>query len=376
MGSKNETVLSKHGDFIWDAVAARLTLWLEHYEKIGTHTPVELIKLGLVDPVKVFVKKEPHKLSKILEGRVRIIASVSLVDQLIERLLHRVQNMTEIERWESCPSKPGLGLHDDGLEVLTHNMEDLLKCNGKIDCSDVSAWDWTTQEWELDLDMEVRVRLAGQQPDSLYGKLCRVNAVCVGRSVFITPDGKMRSQAKVYGGQLTGRYCTSSSNSRMRILATALARLRLTGKVTVTMTIKETSVSTSVVCTTYREVLGIISMGDDSVEVSIPGMQEQLNEIGHVCKMVETHTQVKGIDFCSQVFDGKGFAYPSAPAKTVYRFLSHKHSELTNGDLWVQLSFYFRHLFGEEKDLITKLAIARIERARSVDGNSGTEISS
>jgi hypothetical protein len=238
-------------------------------------------------------------------------------------------------------------------------MEELLKANGKIDCSDVSAWDWTVQEWELNLDEEIRVKLAGAQPDSLYSLLCKVNGICVARTVFVTPDGQMKAQTGIYGGQLSGRYCTSSSNSRMRILATCLARLRLTGKTTVSINGKEK--------------LGIISMGDDSVEVHCPLMKEELNKIGHICKMVETHDEVLGVDFCSQVFNGQGQAYPSAPSKTAYRFFTHKDSEMREGDLWIQLAFYLRHLHGEEKELITKLAHARIERARIQDGNTQTE---
>lgn len=361
LGSNNGKVMEKHGDFIWDAVAERLSLWEKHADDIKSFSPQELIENGLVDPVKVFIKGEPHKISKIKEKRLRIIASVSLVDQIIERLLHRVQNLNEIEWWEKCPSKPGLGLHDDGMISLTHSMEELLESNGQIDCSDVSAWDWTVQEWELDLDMEIRVKLARCEENSLYAKMCKVNATCVARTVFVTPDGKMRAQCGVFGGQLSGRYCTSSSNSRMRILATCLARLRLTGKATVT--------------NKGKEVLGIMSMGDDSVEVHVPGMKEEINKIGHLCKMVETHSQVCGVDFCSQVFDGTGIAYPSAPSKTAYRFFTHKTADIGNGDLWLQLSWYLRYLVGKEKEIITKLAHARIERARKEDGNASSTCS-
>lgn len=350
LGTTNGKVLEKHGDFIWKCVEKRLNKWMATSLKtIEGMTSEELVKFGLVDPVKVFVKDEPHKLSKIQEGRLRIISSVSLVDQIIERLLHRIQNKVEIERWNSCPSKPGLGLHDDGLLDLTANMEALLEVNGAIDCSDVSAWDWTVQGWELELDMEIRIRLARAEPGSAYQKLCRVNGLCVSKTVFVDPEGDMWGQVDS-GIQLSGRYCTSSSNSRMRVMATLLSRLRLTGKCTVTKG--------------EKEILGIMSMGDDSVEVTVPGLKEEINEIGHICKQSTTFTQVRGVDFCSHVFDGAGNAYPSAPSKTVYRFLSHKASTATYDELWVQLAWFLRHLGGAEKELIVMLGNARVERAK------------
>lgn len=261
--------------------------------------------------------------------------------------------MNEIERWDSCPSMAGLGLHDDGLVTITHSIERLLRNSGRIDCSDVSAWDWTVQEWELELDMEARIGLCHAQ-DLVYATLARVNAICVANTVFVTPNGKMYSQTSP-GVQLSGRYCTSSSNSRMRVMATLLARYRATGQMVVDID--------------GKEALGIMSMGDDSVEVHCEGIKDGLNEIGHICKMVETHDSVVGVDFCSQIFDGFGNAYPAAPAKTVYRFLSHKASEIKSGDLAAQLAWYFRHLVGEEKETITKLVIARVERAKEEDTN-------
>jgi len=323
-------------------------------------TPEELVQEGFCDVVKVFVKDEPHKRTKVAEGRVRIISSVSLVDQIIERLLHRVQNMNEIEVWPTCPSKPGLGLHDDGLLVLSSNISDLLKVNGKIACTDVSAWDWSVQDWELEDDMEVRIKLARASPESVYAHLCRINALCVSRTVFVDSDGFMWAQSGVYGGQLSGRYCTSSSNSRMRVIATLHCRGMSNGYDDV------------LVCDDAgKRHIGIIAMGDDSVEVLVPGLREGLTTLGHDCKLVDVHDQLKGVEFCSQVFDGEGYAYPASPAKTTYRFLSRKLAEQSMAELWAQLSWYLRHLRSAEKELISKLANARVELARNLNNHNG-----
>lgn len=284
---------------------------------------------------------------------MRIISSCSLVDQIVERLLHRIQNMNEIEVWPDCPSKPGLGLHDEGMQILARNIKDLLQVNGKVVCNDMSAWDWTVQEWELRADMEARIQLARASDDSLYAFLCRVNAFCVARSVFVDSDGYMWAQDKVYGGQLSGRYCTSSSNSRMRVLASLVAR-QLSGYPTL---VKRPD---------GKESIGMMSMGDDTVEVHLPGIDEGLNELGHICREFSVHEELAGVDFCSQVWRSDGFAGPTKPAKTVYRFLSRKHSTPGYVDLWSQLCWYLRHTGGDDLSIIRSLGEARVERATKI----------
>lgn len=303
LGTTNGKVMENFGDFIWDLVSERLNLMQKYADIYKTLGPVDLIRYGLSDPVKVFVKDEPHKMEKIRSGKVRIISSVSLVDQIIERLLHGVQNVNEIDMWPDCPSKPGLGLHDDGMKAITQNLKDLLALRGEVMCTDVSGWDWSCQEWELEDDMECRIRLSGAPSDGLFAMLCRFNAHVVARSVYVDPDGFMWAQVNP-GVQNSGRYCTSSSNSRMRVLLTLMARLKsgmdplVDGK------------------------CGIIAMGDDSVEVALPGILECMVELGHTIKMTEFSKTIEGVEFCSQVFNEQGLGYPSSPAKTVYRFLS------------------------------------------------------
>jgi hypothetical protein len=120
------------------------------------NNPYETVKKNYVDPVRVFVKNEPHTLKKIEEKKYRLISSVSLVDQVIERLLHSQINQTEIDNWEAIPSMPGIGLTTD------EDFRKIAKLIKKIDNpvqTDVSGWDWSVQHWELIAEILVRIKL-------------------------------------------------------------------------------------------------------------------------------------------------------------------------------------------------------------------------
>jgi hypothetical protein len=73
----------------------------------------DLVLGGYCSPVRLFVKKEPHSVKKFATTRWRLISNLDLVDQVIEKLLFNNQNKAEIRAWQTCPSKPGIGLSND-----------------------------------------------------------------------------------------------------------------------------------------------------------------------------------------------------------------------------------------------------------------------
>lgn len=304
-------------------------------------TPVELVKAGLRSPVRLFIKDEPHSRKKVLSGKWRLISGVSLSDQVFERLICSRQNLAEIESWESCSSKPGLGLDDDSLLTISGNLEDLLS-RGELMAMDVRGWDWSVQDWELRADAESRRLLAGASEGSLFAFLLRVQAYCVANSVYVLPDGQVLSQVNP-GVQLSGSYNTSSSNSRMRIIATLVARLLAGHPVTP---------------------VDMMAMGDDSVERYYEGVKEYLERLGHETKECVRHTTLPGVEFCSHVWKEDRFAEPVNPSKTLYRYLSHPHGSASYLDWYAQLVWIFRHSGSWTK--YRDLAFARAERANKL----------
>lgn len=180
-------------------------------EAFETWTAAELVEAGLVDPVRVFVKNELHSAEKVQQGRYRLISSISVVDQCVERVLCSPQNNLEIDSWKSLFSKPGLGLHDEGLQELGACFGSMKNPTG----SDISGFDWSVPQWLLDVDAEVRSRLAGG------GDLWQRRARLLGLSLFVLSDGSVYEQV-VRGIQKSGSYNTSSTNSRIRVALAAL----------------------------------------------------------------------------------------------------------------------------------------------------------
>jgi len=117
---RNDKLFSYLGERFNEMVLDRLELLmgtsLENMEKM---TRRECVARGFMDPVRVFVKNEPHKLSKIQTGRVRLIMSVSIIDKMIEMLLARHSCKKNIANWKTIPSKPGIGFSSDDRNVIS-----------------------------------------------------------------------------------------------------------------------------------------------------------------------------------------------------------------------------------------------------------------
>lgn len=178
----------------------------------------QLVEAGLTDPIRVFVKSELHSAEKVAQGRMRLISVLSTTDQIVERVLHSCQNHEEIAQWEDIPSKPGMGLDDPSLAVLRATIQSF---GNPVD-TDISGWDWGVPGWLMEAETEVRIRLAGCGPGDVYHRLAINRMLCLSLSVMVLSDGTVWEQT-YRGIQKSGSYCTSSSNSRMRVLLAYMA---------------------------------------------------------------------------------------------------------------------------------------------------------
>jgi hypothetical protein len=251
---------------------------------------VDLVQQGFCDPVRVFVKGEPHPIRKEVTNRWRLIFAISIVDQIIERLLCTTQNKEEIKTWMDHPSAPGLGLSDDTqLDELYERV--IETANGKPFAeADVSGWDWSVQEWELLHEAELRIKL-GNFP--LLSATClRSRFYCVTRTVYAMPDGSLLELLSP-GVQLSGCFNTSSTNSRLRVLAAYLVGAAWA-----------------------------IAMGDDCVEDFVADALERYAALGHPLKMYVLKTIE--FEFCSNIFSKEG-AWPVDGTKTLFRLLEQKN---------------------------------------------------
>lgn len=271
-------------------------------------TPQELVERNLCDPVRVFIKNEPHKIKKVSEGRLRLISNVSIVDEIIDRLVSQPQIEAEIANYDSIPAKAGLGF-TDGMSVEFYSS---LPRDLELASSDVSAWDWRFQAWMFAACVELDVRLC-ERPTREWTRLLRNRAVCLSNKHFMTSDGQAYSQANP-GVQASGSFRTTSWNCKARVMAAYL-------------------VGSS----------WAIAMGDDAIEEFVPNYEERYREIGvEVTDYLTTselrRTSGADFEFCSHYYYPT-HAVPLNWPKRLFNLLQHRRSE----ELLQQFSFEGRH---------------------------------
>ncbi len=308
LGPTKRAVLENHKLFVLDLVLARLAAYLS--EDVSDD-PLVNVERNLVDPVAVFVKMEPHKKEK-LQGRERLIASVSMIDEIVARLLFSKQNSKEIDNWEDVPSKPGMGLHDEGLAMLSEEIRDMAAW-GPIADSDVSGWDWNVKWWQLEADIDRRARLlvgTGEEV-ALFRRLGLAHHRLLARSLYVLSNGKVYAQL-FWGVMKSGSYVTSSTNSFMRShLAVYVG----------------------------SDPDLVIAMGDDCVEGWVQGAEQEYKRLGFRIKQYHRVTPEEGAEFCSYRFYLDGRVERLNIEKTLFRILCSKPRD----ELLAQFAFECRH---------------------------------
>nr|ALJ83609.1 P1-P2 fusion protein [Cucurbit aphid-borne yellows virus] len=270
-------------------------------------SPAELVREGLCDPIRVFVKGEPHKQSKLDEGRYRLIMSVSLVDQLVARVLFQNQNKREIALWRVVPSKPGFGLSTDEqvaefMQILSAQVgltpsELITEWRAHMIATDCSGFDWSVSDWLLEDDMEVRNRLTLDLNETTR-RLRAAWLYCISNSVLCLSDGTLLAQ-RVPGVQKSGSYNTSSSNSRIRVMAAY-----------------------------HCGAEWVMAMGDDALESACSNL-ERYKSLGF---KVEESSK---LEFCSHIFEKEDLAIPVNKAKMLYKLIHGYEPECGNVEVLI-----------------------------------------
>jgi hypothetical protein len=236
-------------------------------DRIDKLTPEELVQQGYCDPVRVFVKNEPHTRVKAEKRRWRLISSVSLVDQLVDRALNAHINKLEIAKWDKIPSKPGMGFDKESVERTIRYYNQLTRpC-----ASDVEAYDWSTKEFILKADCEYRIRSCANA-NALYRRMMENRCHAYSNSVFQLGDGRLLAQL-ISGIMKSGLYITSSTNSHTRVLLAFIVGAQ-----------------------------DAMAMGDDCIEDYVEDAIEKYAELGYRMKFYEP---IEGceFEFCSHIYN-------------------------------------------------------------------------
>jgi hypothetical protein len=288
LGANNGEIIDDHSDYLVDAVVARIQLLSStEPEVLRGLSAEELVRRGYCDPVRLFIKGEPHTTKKMKEGRYRLIANRSVADQLVERYFSSMQNSAEIMLWREIPSKPGVGFTDA-------MMADTIESVGRLKspcATDIQGWDWSVQGHELDWEAEARLKLMSGENDEMR-RLVRNTIFCLSLSVLVLSDGSMLAQQRSCI-QKSGSYNTSSTNSRIR------ARLA------------------------WGRGAEANANGDDCVEEQLGESRAAVDkyylELGHVVKDFVPFGEGY-FEFCSHRYQD-GVGVPTSWPKTLYRLI-------------------------------------------------------
>jgi len=293
--SSNRDALSTHYPYVVAAtISVARKLRDTPHEEVKKMTRVELVENGLTCTHRVMIKDEPHSETKIQAGRLRIVVSVSLIMQLIERILYHPQQLQNIKDWKKIPNKIGMSFSPIDSQFLWDLVENFRRQTGKsVDFKDVSYWDWSLEEWALSLDAELIILLR-KCANTKWENMIRNCYHVMMNTILCTSDGEMYSTI-VPGIRVSGSFITGESNSRIRSLFAHILRWEQG----------------------YKGNLFTITMGDDSGEEET---EVDYSKLGLLISLDERSKLGEEFSFCSHTFkDGR--AVPENWAKSTYRFI-------------------------------------------------------
>jgi hypothetical protein len=301
-------------------VIARLTMILEYGSDLEKLTSAELVAHGFVDPAAVSVKQELNAERKSATGNWRLIYQVSVVDQIIQRVLSTKQNKTEIRLWNLIPSKPGIGFSDDDIALIRTPLLKHLD-EGNLYASDIKGWDKTVQHWEHMHEADDRAMLANAV-GTKYHTCLRAMNYCISNAVYVLSNGDMYAKTEP-GQQISGQFNTSSGNSRIRVKAGWWAGADF-----------------------------VVAMGDDANETSFPNARERYALLG---KELREYTKLSRnhVEFCSQIITSDKI-YPADTSRSLHKLLDNQADD--RRQLMRQFNSDNRHSPTLGQDLSTILA--------------------
>lgn len=258
---------------------------------------------GFTDPMRIFIKDEPYPIIK--GAATRLIFSVSMVDEAIDRLLLKNQLRTEVEQWHKLPAVNGIGFTDEMSSLMWDSVKD--KLSNACD-SDVSGWDWCINEWLLMYKVELELLLIESPVDSCFRVLMKNRQECQNDAVIALSDGRL-FKLEHKGVVKSGALDTGAGNGKMRDFTARLAGAKWS-----------------------------FSNGDDNVCEYLPNLREVWEGIGLRVKHINI-SDGKSFEFCSHKFQD-GIARPVNAKKALLNLVAKPYTDFA---LYQYEKVDFRH---------------------------------
>lgn len=264
-------------------------------------TGADLLRMNFRDVVRVFVKSEPHSLTKAELNRWRLIMNTSIVDIAVSRVVGQKVVDAGIEHWSEPSSvvMTGMGLDPSSIRDLRRAMDTIksqyeMETGEKLEwrSADAKHWDWSVTLLLLLAAAEATRKQYGVPEGSHLVMALKAEAIAIAYKVYVVGSGEMYMDQNP-GKQESGSLWTAYWNSVIRNLVSRL-----------------------------RGSLHCKAMGDDSVELW-HGNFERHRKDGFKIEYPELPEDVE-FEFCSHWFMRDGRVIPLNWGKTMFRLLARK----------------------------------------------------
>lgn len=198
------------------------------FEEADAMSAEELVSQGLLDPIRIFIKNEPHSVEKAANNRWRLIGSVSIIDEFVDRFLFQQTIKDEMLQWPHLPVKPGISFDPDGAEAYANK----IRKEGRILKTDIQAWDWSQKRWCFKIYAFYAIHRYrficvrhGLPALPMIEHLIRMRLFLISRKVYALSDGRL-FVGENDGVLPSGCFITSNYNSTVRVLVGKVAGAR------------------------------------------------------------------------------------------------------------------------------------------------------
>lgn len=204
-------------EVVVEAAFARIKRWeaLDDLEQLK-RDPTLIIKKGLRDPVRPFVKGEMHPSRKL--DTPRLIMAISLVDQLVERFVFSDFSENEKRQYPHGANMVGFGrslAHDRAITQKVKGISNRTKVGPTA--SDVSGWERRVDPEDLEsIPRVIGMRMKPHPEKANWEHLASIWAIVSARPIYIV--GRYLYISTNPGMMPSGTYMTSYGNGIMRMV--------------------------------------------------------------------------------------------------------------------------------------------------------------
>jgi len=270
-----------------------------------------LMEKGLVDPVRVFAKNEPHTSRK--PGRN--ISSVSVLDSLVERVLYAGVLEAQVANWKELDATIGIDLDTpEETERFRQSVMASIPPGRVMVSNDVRGFEFNYDAESESVFLANMIELNGAEwkTSDTFSCVAAGRSFCALHPTFVLSNGSVVTYDTPH--QLSGRFVTTLSNSVDRLDRIDRVRASIKG-----YNNGEWHPRSVVSLSRERSFVN----GDDSLELS-PGSEALFVHAyaRNGLTVTDYHEFSQGGDFvfCSHVFTPNG-VYPENPLKLIAKFM-------------------------------------------------------